>query len=86
MPRQYLVWIPRCPLPKQKTSSPWPGCYDVISGPAGDRDWNRLRSLFVPQARFTQTAKAPDGSVVINLLGVDDFVAMAGDVFKKEPF
>jgi hypothetical protein len=62
------------------------GIYDVISGPAGDRDWNRLRSLFVPQARFTQTTKAPDGSVVVNLLGVDDFVAMAGDVFKKEPF
>ena len=23
--------------------------YDVISGPAGDRDWNRFRSLFVPE-------------------------------------
>jgi hypothetical protein len=52
--------------------------YDVISGPAGDRDWKRFRSLFVPQARFTQTMKAPDGSVVVNLLGVDDFVMMAG--------
>ena len=60
--------------------------YDVISGPAGDRDWKRFRSLFVPQARFTQTMKAPDGSVVVNLLGVDDFVMMAGDVFKKDPF
>src|ERR1700722_14142961 len=28
--------------------------YDVISGPAGVRDWNRFRSLFLPQARFTQ--------------------------------
>jgi hypothetical protein len=60
--------------------------YDVISGPAGDRDWARFRSLFVPQARFTQTSKAPDGSVVVNLLGVDDFVMVAGDAFKKEPF
>ncbi len=60
--------------------------YDVISGPAGDRDWNRFRSLFVPQARFTQTMKAPDGNVVVNLLSVDDFVTMAGDIFKKEPF
>jgi len=60
--------------------------YDVISGPAGGRDWSRFRSLFVPQARFTQTTKAPDGSVVVNLLSVDDFVTMAGDVFKKEPF
>src|SRR5580692_2590694 len=60
--------------------------YDVISGPAGDRDWKRFRSLFVPQARFTQTMKMPDGSVVVNLLGVDDFVTMAGEVFKKDPF
>src|ERR1700733_7030080 len=54
--------------------------YDVISGPAGDRDWKRFRSLFVPQARFTQTMKTPDGSVVVNLLGIDDFVMMAGGV------
>jgi hypothetical protein len=31
--------------------------HDVISGPAGDRDWNRFRSLFVPQARFTALPK-----------------------------
>ncbi len=60
--------------------------YDVISGPTGDRDWKRFRSLFVPQARFTQTMKAQDGRVVVNLLGVDDFVTMAGDVLKKDPF
>jgi hypothetical protein len=60
--------------------------YDVISGPAGDRDWNRFRSLFVPQARFTRTAKAGDGSVAVDLLGVEDFIAVAGDLFRKDPF
>jgi hypothetical protein len=60
--------------------------YDVISGPIGDRDWNRFRSLFVPQARFTRAAKTADGSVAIDLLGVEDFVAVAGNTFKKEPF
>jgi hypothetical protein len=60
--------------------------YDVISGPAGDRDWKRFRSLFVPQARFTKAAKAPDGSVAVNLLGVDDFVTIAGQVLKTDPF
>jgi hypothetical protein len=60
--------------------------YDVISGPAGDRDWSRFRSLFVPQARFTQTRKTADGGVMVNLLSVDDFVTVASDVFKKEPF
>jgi hypothetical protein len=60
--------------------------YDVISGPVGDRDWNRFRSLFVPQARFTRAGKTPDGSVTVNLLGVDDFIQLAGNVFKSEAF
>src|SRR5438105_4152584 len=38
--------------------------YDVISGAAGDRDWNRFRSIFFPQARFTQTIKPPDGVAI----------------------
>ena len=36
--------------------------YDVISGPAGGRDWNRFRSVFLPQARFTEVSTGPDGS------------------------
>jgi hypothetical protein len=60
--------------------------YDVISGPAGDRDWNRFRSLFLPQARFTQIGKAPDGAPFVVSLGVDDFVGAAGEVFAKEGF
>ena len=31
--------------------------YDVISGPAGDRDWNRFRSLCLPQVRLTSVGK-----------------------------
>jgi len=31
--------------------------YNVISGPAGERDWNRLRSLFLPDARLTAVHK-----------------------------
>src|SRR6266436_1453352 len=38
--------------------------YDVISGPAGDRDWNRFRSLFVPEARLTSAAKGQGGSSI----------------------
>ena len=29
--------------------------YDVISGPPGDRDWNRFYSLFLPDARLIST-------------------------------
>src|SRR5947208_15952213 len=32
--------------------------YGVISGPAGERDWNRFRSLFLPQARLTEIGRA----------------------------
>jgi hypothetical protein len=60
--------------------------YEVISGPAGDRDWNRFRSLFLPQARFTEAGKNPDGSTVIFSWGVEEFIRDAKTVFAKDPF
>jgi len=60
--------------------------YEVISGPTGERDWKRFRSLFLPQARFTQVATGPDGSKVVITWNVDEFVRDAGEVFSKEPF
>ena len=60
--------------------------YDVISGPAGDRDWKRFRSLFLPQARFTQVGKGPDGAAFVISWNVDEFVRDAGEVFAKQPF
>ena len=59
--------------------------YDVISGPAGDRDWNRFRSLFVPEARLTSTAKNP-GASDVRLLTVDDFIQRAGHYFSTHAF
>lgn len=58
--------------------------YDVISGPAGDRDWNRFRSLFVPEARLTSAAKRKDGSIF--LTDVDGYVRRAGGYFKTQAF
>jgi hypothetical protein len=60
--------------------------YDVISGPAGARDWNRFRSLCVPQARFTATRTASDGSVAVVSWGVEEFVTKYDDVFKRISF
>ena len=60
--------------------------YEAISGPAGDRDWSRFRSLFLPQARFTQVSTAPDGSKVVLTWNVDEFVRDASVVFAKDPF
>ena len=58
--------------------------YDVISGPAGERDWNRFRSLFVPEARLTSAAKRKDGSIY--LTDVEGYVRGAGGYFKTHAF
>ena len=58
--------------------------YDVISGPAGDRDWNRFRSLFIPEARLTSAQKNKDGSIF--LTDVDGYARGAGEYFKTHAF
>jgi len=59
--------------------------YDVISGPPGQRDWNRFRSLFVPEARLTSTVKR-EGSDSVRLLTVEDYVNGAGKYFLTNGF
>jgi hypothetical protein len=55
--------------------------YDVISGGKGQaRDWNRMRSLFVPDARLIPaiTVAAKDGKpahVDAVILTIDDYIA-----------
>ena len=50
--------------------------YDVISGPAGEkRDWDRLRSLFIPGARLMPTAalRAPGAAPDAPLTGEEEY-------------
>ncbi|MCR6495878.1 hypothetical protein LJB71_06360 [Thermomonas sp. S9] len=61
--------------------------YDVISGPVGQaRDWNRLRSLFIPEARMMPVGVRPDGSVGMRLLAVNDYVALSGPLLVERGF
>ena len=60
--------------------------YDVISGPAGERDWNRFRSLFMPNARLTSAEKAPDGLIHVRPSSVEDYVRLGGSYFLKNGF
>ncbi len=60
--------------------------YDVISGPPGERDWNRFRSLFIPTAHLTSTGKAPDGSVRVRPNSPDEYATNAGGYFLKNGF
>ena len=61
--------------------------YDVISGPAGKkRDWNRMRSLFLPGARLVPTNPRPTGGYGSRVLTVDEYIARAEPFFEKEGF
>lgn len=60
--------------------------YGVISGPAGERDWDRFRSLFLPQARLTSATKNADGTFRIRPMGVEDYAKGAGNYFLQHAF
>jgi len=60
--------------------------YDVVSGPAGQRDWDRFRSLFISTARLTSATKAPDGSVRVHPNTVEDYATRGGAYFLKNGF
>ena len=61
--------------------------YDVISGPAGKkRDWDRMRSLFIPGARLVPTGPRPTGGYGARALTVEDYVTRAGPLVEKEGF
>lgn len=61
--------------------------YDVISGPKGQkRDWDRLRSLFVPGARLIPAHTGKDGITQARVLGVEDYIRLATPVTEKEGF
>ena len=61
--------------------------YDVISGTAGQkRDWERMRSLFAPGARLIPTGRRQDGSSVMLVWTVDQYITAAGSQLEKEGF
>jgi len=61
--------------------------YDVISGPAGQaRDWDRFRSLFIPEARLIPNTVRQDGTVVHRVLSVDEFASRSGSATAQQGF
>jgi hypothetical protein len=67
--------------------------YDVVSGPAGPRDWDRFRALFLPDGRLgwivpesppTKDGPARKGDVFV--LTPDMFVRQNDPYFKKNGF
>jgi hypothetical protein len=60
--------------------------YDVISGPAGKRDWDRFRSLFAPGARLIANGVRPTGEVVSRVMTPEEYAQRNGPYFEKNGF
>jgi len=61
--------------------------YDVISGPAGKkRDWNRMRSLFIPQGRLIPIVPRKEGGFGARVLSVEDYVNGSGNYLETNGF
>lgn len=61
--------------------------YDVISGPAGQkRNWDRMRTLFVSDARMIPTGKRATGESTRRTLSVEDYIANSGPYLEKDGF
>jgi len=60
--------------------------YNVISGPAGERDWNRFRSLFLPDARMGAARKKAEGGFIASTFTAEGYVERAGKYFKEHAF
>ena len=59
--------------------------YNVISGPAGRRDWDRFEALFAPGARLIST-KRVDGVVTATVMTPKEYSEKAGAYFKDHGF
>jgi hypothetical protein len=60
--------------------------YDVISGPAGPRDWNRFRSLFSDGARLIPSWRDDKGNIKTRTMSPDDYAKNGAAYFDKEGF
>lgn len=59
--------------------------YASISGPAGPRDWDRFRALFLPEARLA-AGSLRDGKAGLRQWSVGQFVAEAAPSMEKSGF
>jgi hypothetical protein len=61
--------------------------YDVISGPAGEaRDWDRWRTLFIPEARLISVGRGEDGQNRHRVMSPEDYVENAGAYLEENGF
>jgi hypothetical protein len=60
--------------------------YDVISGPAGPRNWQRFYTLFAPGARLIPTRRDSTGVAHVAPVTPQEFARQATEYFAKQSF
>jgi hypothetical protein len=60
--------------------------YNVISGPAGRRDWDRFEALFAPGARLVSTKRGDDGVITANVMTPQEYRTKATTYFTDHGF
>lgn len=61
--------------------------YDVISGPAGKkRDWNRMRSLFIPEGRLMAVGPKKEGGFGYRVMDVEGYISASGNFLETNGF
>jgi predicted metalloprotease with PDZ domain len=60
--------------------------YDVISGPAGPRNWDRFLSLYLPTTKMGVVIQRPDGKAVFRSFTPAEYQKANGPFFLKEGF
>ena len=60
--------------------------YESISGPAGARDWDRFRALFIPEAQLIAAFEKKDSTIGYKALSVQGYIDGADKYFKEHGF
>ncbi|MGD1845226.1 MAG: hypothetical protein ACFB10_07525 [Salibacteraceae bacterium] len=60
--------------------------YQLLSGPAGPRDWEKLRGYCAADAQFNAVTYAEDGSPSPLIGTIDNYINNAGPFFEKNGF
>jgi hypothetical protein len=74
-----------CPAGTDSIESAVQAVYQVISGPAGTRDWARFRTLFAEGARLIPMRVTPDGAAS-SVLTPEDYIQRTTPNFEKNGF
>lgn len=79
--------IPAAPADVESQDAIIAALYAVISGPAGEtRNWDRMRTLFLPEAKLVATGKKADGMMGKRVMSLEDYIKLSGPVLEKDGF